>query len=573
MPLSGILNKEQLAVLMGMTFKKHFAYYLHRIPEATRYQAFEIKKKGGGTRKILAPRGGLRTLQRRLAKLFLAQYKVRPNVHSYALKRSVITNAETHAGSKHILNIDLTDFFDSINFGRVRGMLMAQPYSANAEVATVMAQICCHKNKLPQGAPTSPIVSNMICARLDAQLRALARDLNCRVTRYCDDITFSTNQSKFPERIVTVEGVGDNRVVLIGPDIISIIEGNGFNINGSKTRLLSRSDRQDVTGLVTNKFTNINRKFIRNIRAALHAWEKFGLEAFQQKFAEEFYGGPDEAHAPDVRRVIQGRIQFVGQVRGFDDFIYVAFRDKYNVLAAYELKIPIHQNSWEYKRGNAVWVLEDLDQALQGTAFFAEGVGLISCMHCVGKKPYIYHPSTPGKKYPVTLVKADETVDLAILRLEPENQPIFTELTLDRSDNPRVEQEIVLAGYPNHGVGKGLRVEASQIASLMVRSGVKKFNITGSIPGGNSGGPVFDRRRRVIGVAVTGADHDEDHHTDERSVIRISMLQHLREVETREDSSTEEISSLTSASVEKVSIFAPVTRWIARVRAHFRLLR
>jgi len=403
-------------------------------------------------------------------------------------------------------------------------MLMSKPYFANAEVATVLAQICCHKNKLPQGAPTSPIVSNMICARLDAQLRAFAREKNCYFTRYCDDITFSTNQSKFPDGIASIER-GETREIVLGRDLLSIIEGNGFRINDRKTRLLSRSDRQDVTGLVTNKFPNVSRKYIRNLRAALHAWKKYGLEAFQATFVEKYC----KDHTANGRFVLQGRIQFVGQIRGFDDPVYVALRDKFNALES-ERKIPIHQGTWEYKLNNAIWVIEDADKksTMQGTAFFAEGLGIITCAHCVGKKPFIYLPGAPAKRYPLKQVASEKTVDLAILELEGGVQLAPPSLAINFGDNPRREQEISVAGYPNHGPGKQMNVETSEIASLMVRSGVEKFNVTGSIPAGMSGAPVFDRRKKVIGVAATGSDHDPSgKQTDERSVIRIAMLKHL----------------------------------------------
>ncbi len=512
-----------------MIFKKHFAYYLYRIPEPSRYQSFYIPKKNGGTREISAPKTGLKTLQRRLAKFLLNNYRARPSVHSFVQKRSILTNAEVHAGRKFVLNIDLEDFFGSINFGRVRGMFMGRPYLANAEVATVLAQVCCYQNKLPQGAPTSPIVSNMICARLDAQLRALAKELNCNFTRYCDDITFSSSQARFPERIAIVEGRGKERKITLSREFESIIINNGFQINNGKTRLLSRSDRQDVTGLTANKFPNVSRKYIRNIRAALHAWEKFGLPAFQDRYIKEYSGSPSGGTAHQVQRVIQGRIQFVGHIRGYDDFVYVALRDKFNVLEL-DKKIPVHQNAWEYKLSNSVWVLEDADpdSTLQGTAFFAEGVGIVTCAHCVGAAPYIYLPANPAQKYPVKLVSSEKTVDLAILELGAAFGLIVPALSMNYADNPRLGQEISVVGYPNHGHGKSIRSETSEIASLMTRSGVKKFNITGAIPAGNSGGPVFDRRRMVIGVAATGADHDsEGSHTDERSVIRISMLKNL----------------------------------------------
>src|SRR5205814_3311637 len=112
--------------------------------------------------------------------------------------RSILTNAKPHLRQKFVLNVDLKDFFPTINFGRVRGVLIAKPYCLLPHIATYIARICCRDNALPQGAPTSPIISNMICSRLDRQLLRLARQYRCVYTRYADDLTFSTSMPRFP---------------------------------------------------------------------------------------------------------------------------------------------------------------------------------------------------------------------------------------------------------------------------------------------------------------------------------------------------------------------------------------
>jgi RNA-directed DNA polymerase len=167
---------------------------------------------------------------------------------------------------------------------------LAEPFKLPPQVATLLAQICCHENKLPQGAPTSPIISNMICGRMDSQLKLFASQNGCFYTRYADDITFSTRQRIFPTELASLEETDETRVVTLPSVLTDLIEKNGFKINKSKTRLLSRADRQDVTGLTVNRFVNVNRRYIRNVRGALHAWRKYGLELAQQKFREA-YGG------------------------------------------------------------------------------------------------------------------------------------------------------------------------------------------------------------------------------------------------------------------------------------------
>jgi RNA-directed DNA polymerase len=107
-------------------------------------------------------------------------------------------------------------------------------YGASEEVATIIAQTCCFKNALPQGAPTSPVISNMICGKLDAELKSLAREFKCTYTRYCDDLTFSNDHSTFPSALASVCGSGAERTIELGQRVTSIVQNNGFQINEQK---------------------------------------------------------------------------------------------------------------------------------------------------------------------------------------------------------------------------------------------------------------------------------------------------------------------------------------------------
>ena len=179
--------------------KSHLNYYLYICPPHQRYQKFSIPKRSGGEREINAPATALRIVQAKLNQVLQAVYRPRPSVHSFITGENIVKNARMHAERNYVFNVDLEDFFPSINFARVRGMFIAKPYQLPAPVATILAQICCHNNMLPQGAPTSPIVSNMLCAKMDNELGRLARKHRCRYTRYADDLTFSTNFENFPD--------------------------------------------------------------------------------------------------------------------------------------------------------------------------------------------------------------------------------------------------------------------------------------------------------------------------------------------------------------------------------------
>ena len=165
-------------------------YHIYLVQSEKRYKTFDIPKKSGGTRQISTPITALKIIQRKLNQVLQAVYQTKPSVHGFVSSKNVVTNAQNHVKKRYVLNIDLKDFFPSVNFGRVRGMFMATPYGLHPDVATVLAQICCYNNHLPQGAPTSPIITNMICAKMDGQLQRLAKECKATYTRYADDITF-----------------------------------------------------------------------------------------------------------------------------------------------------------------------------------------------------------------------------------------------------------------------------------------------------------------------------------------------------------------------------------------------
>ena len=167
---------------------------------------------------------------------------------------------------------------------------MARPYRCSPEVATVLAQIACHDNQLPQGAPTSPVLANMVCWGMDSALQRLAGQCRSTYTRYADDLTFSTNRRDFPTELATI----DDGEVRLGPELAAVLERSGFRVNARKVRLQTREFRQEVTGLTVNVFPNVRRRYVRQIRAMLHAWRTFGLAAaeaeYRRRYAQDHRG-------------------------------------------------------------------------------------------------------------------------------------------------------------------------------------------------------------------------------------------------------------------------------------------
>lgn len=323
-------SRRDVAMLLGYRYDG-LVYQFYKIPSDKRYEAFVVTKKTGGLRTIHAPSRVIKNIQRRLNEILRNIYVPKPVVFGFTSGKNIVDNANKHKKKNWVLNIDLKEFFPSINFGRVRGMFMHKPYNLPTDVATFLAQICCFDNSLPQGAPTSPIISNMICAKMDGQLQDLAWKHRCFYTRYADDITFSTTLHKFPSEIAKVNAVSS---VELGNELTNIIQQNGFEINQSKVRAFAYFQRQETTGLTVNKFPNVRHKYIMQIRAMLHAWDKNGLQAAEKEHYE-FYN--DKHHRPNygppsLQKVIKGKLDFLRMVKGKDNKIYSKYKRQYHTL-------------------------------------------------------------------------------------------------------------------------------------------------------------------------------------------------------------------------------------------------
>ena len=266
---------EDLAGLLNFT-PSGLAYVLYKTNPSERYRTFEIPKAAGGTRTIQTPNKRLKLAQRRLADLLYnclieieARKPDRRGVsHAFHKKRSIVTNAGQHYGCRYVLNLDLKDFFGTINFGRVRGFFIADSnFRLSGKLATVIAQIACHENALPQGAPCSPVISNLIGHILDARMIRLARTHGCMYTRYADDLTFSTNQKKFPWGLARKRFYFFGKHYVVGHQLEKAIATAGFTVNPTKTRLQFRGSRQMTTGLTVNEKVNICQDYYRDVRS------------------------------------------------------------------------------------------------------------------------------------------------------------------------------------------------------------------------------------------------------------------------------------------------------------------
>jgi RNA-directed DNA polymerase len=272
--LKSSASLHHIANLLGFKAQA-LAFILYKKTPAEKYTSFEILKRGGGSRHIDAPSPQLKLLQQNLSVLLLDcideinKLKNRKDqlAHGFKRRRSIITNAAKHRKRRYVFNVDLQDFFGTINFGRVRGFFIKDKnFALQPAVATILAQIACHKNALPQGSPCSPVISNLVAHLLDIRLAALASQAGCTYSRYADDLTFSTNKKDFPS-IIAKQLAGAQHGWGPGDGLTKVITKTGFTINPQKTRMQYRTSRQDVTGLVVNQKVNIRSEYRRRVRA------------------------------------------------------------------------------------------------------------------------------------------------------------------------------------------------------------------------------------------------------------------------------------------------------------------
>jgi retron-type reverse transcriptase len=250
------------------------------------YVSFEVPKASGGTRAIHAPIAPLKEIQRTILREILAPLPVHPACHGFVPKHSTVSNASPHLRAAVVVKTDLRDFFPSVHYRRVRGFFLQVGY--NEEVATLLARLTTHRptlpdkrvvwpGALPQGAPTSPALANLVCRRLDQRLAGLARRAGATYTRYADDLTFS-----FAKELE----ISLSRFLWW---VDQICQQEGFAEHAGKRRVLRRASQQRVTGLVVNDTLSVPRAARRRFRAILHNCRRHGVDS-QARGREGFAG-------------------------------------------------------------------------------------------------------------------------------------------------------------------------------------------------------------------------------------------------------------------------------------------
>jgi RNA-directed DNA polymerase len=243
------------------------------------YVDFEIAKARGGRRTISSPRAPLRAIQRKIHAEILARVPTHEAAHGFVVGRSTLTNATPHIGARLLLKTDVREFFPTIHYWRVRGLFFSLGYGE--VVCAALAALCTRRilvdpegerrtvwpGLLPQGAPTSPAISNLVCRRLDARLTGLATKLGARYTRYADDLSFSFHDQ-------AAEQVDVGRAFWW---IDQVLQQEGFAEHPGKRQVLRPHRRQLVTGIVVNEHAAVPREDRRRFRAMLNNCRKHGI--------------------------------------------------------------------------------------------------------------------------------------------------------------------------------------------------------------------------------------------------------------------------------------------------------
>ena len=308
-----------------------------------RYRHFNIQKKSGGIRQISAPVNKTFTMiLQSVNEMFKAIYSPSDYAMGFVEKRSVVTNANVHKAQNYVFNIDLKDFFSSIEQFQVKKRLQSDPFNFPIAIAGILANLCTIREKrkdaegketyayiLPQGAPTSPIITNMICDVLDRRLAGVAKRFGLNYTRYADDITFSSNHYVYAK----------NRE--FRNELVRVIEGQGFRINENKTRLQKYGSRQEVTGIIVSDKLNVTKKYVREIRSLLYIWEKYGYSDAYKRFYPKYKaekGHVKKGH-PELLNVLEGKLLYLKMVKGNSDPVFVKLNSKLKKLCERDNRI------------------------------------------------------------------------------------------------------------------------------------------------------------------------------------------------------------------------------------------
>ena len=369
-----------------------------------------------------------------------------------------------------------------------------------------ICSLVCLNNSLPQGAPTSPVLTNLICNNLDKELVNFARNHNSTYTRYADDITFSTNDyTSFKEFF-------SNETVNI--KIVNLIEKHGFKINESKTRVRKYNSHKEVTGVVINSKLNLRKSYIKNVRALLH---KLAIMKAEEKDISQF------------KNSTMGKISHIGFIRGKDDKIFGKYANIFDQLynsTIFNFDSINFYEDWIKKRVFLV-MPESNDgnyDGDSGSGFYVKKnskVYFVTCYHVFenahkefrnvrfGSSPTSY------KQYKAIDFTVYKEYDLAFIEIKEEVPEYYFEIEVNLARSLKLNTEVQIVGFPEYNFSIG--IDGLQCATMKIstsqpvfHNGVNIFTVNNTIRHGFSGGPVLNEFNKVIGYIQSGATFEDE---------------------------------------------------------------
>ncbi|WP_375103252.1 reverse transcriptase family protein [Paenibacillus sp. RS8] len=261
-----IFDKKHLSLLMGIDNKK-LSYYI--VSSDVFYTEHIIPKSNGRYREITMPSLHLKEIQRWILDNILYRFCISGAAYGFVRNRSIKDNAAVHINQSSVINLDLKDFFPNIKFEQVFRLFHNSGYTK--EISYSLAKLCTYNGVLPQGAPSSPYIANILCNSLDKRILSLVSDFGYRYSRYADDITIS----------------GDEKVKGLIPSIIKIIESENFNINLKKMRIQENIPYKEITGLMVGETVKVKRKYKMKLEQHIYYCERYGVYSHLKEIKAE----------------------------------------------------------------------------------------------------------------------------------------------------------------------------------------------------------------------------------------------------------------------------------------------
>jgi len=309
---------------------KSLNYYCSEKNCKDRYTKFQIKKKSGGLREINAPLQGLKDIQRVISELLQFLIPVHEAAYGFTKNKNVALNAQLHLGKQFVYNIDIKDFFHSFPRASVKMALLDIEFGLfkSERLAFLVAGLCTYNiasdaniehHVLPQGAPTSPVLTNILCLRLDRKLAGLAHRFNATYSRYADDITFSSEQNVF---VIPAFQRELHRL---------ITEVHKLELQETKSRIQHKSFRQEVTGVIVNEKLNVPKRFVKTLKMHLYLIEKYGETFATGCYQKDFYKDRPNISKEviDLKAILGGKLHYLSMIKGKDDNVVIQLTERY----------------------------------------------------------------------------------------------------------------------------------------------------------------------------------------------------------------------------------------------------